>query len=183
MALCARAPPPAARAAHWQGRQAPRNRQSSAIAPGLPEAHSLLASAQARSTRRRAIPSPVAPRLSGVIMMGTGGKRGASPDRGFVKSRAHDHLAPGAEPRRTSPNLAEPRRGSDMVRLPSKLRGRFETTKGPVVRCGALVLGRPGDDIAAAILTYSAGRRLESENTRVKTRPGTGVLSSLPGKD
>ena len=84
----------------------------------------------------------------------------ASPDRGFVKSRAHDHFSPGAEPRRTSPRL--------MVRLPSKLRGRFETTKNPVVRCGTLVLGRPGD----GIFTYSAGRRLESENNPGKDQTG-----------
>ena len=83
-----------------------------------------------------------------------------SPDRGFVKSRAHDHFSPGAEPRRTSPRL--------MVRLPSKLRGRFETTKNPVVRCGTLVLGRPGDDI----FTYSAGRRLESESNPGKDQTG-----------
>ena len=84
----------------------------------------------------------------------------ASPDRGFVKSRAHDRFSPGAEPRRTSPRL--------MVRLPSKLRGRFETTKNPVVRCGTLVLGRPGD----GIFTYSAGRRLESENNPGKDQTG-----------
>ena len=84
----------------------------------------------------------------------------SSPDRGFVKSRAHDHFSPGAEPRRTSPRL--------MVRLPSKLRGRFEATKGPVVRCGTLVLGRPGDDI----FTYSAGRRLESESNPGKDQTG-----------
>ena len=86
--------------------------------------------------------------------------RPASPDRGFVKSRAHDRFSPGAEPRRTSPRL--------MVRLPSKLRGRFETTKNPVVRCGTLVLGRPGD----GIFTYSAGRRLESENNPGKDQTG-----------
>jgi len=55
-----------------------------------------------------------------------------------------------------------------MVRLPSKLRGRFETTKNPVVRCGTLVLGRPGD----GIFTYSAGRRLESENNPGKDQTG-----------
>ena len=55
-----------------------------------------------------------------------------------------------------------------MVRLPSKLRGRFETTKNPVVRCGTLVLGRPGDDI----FTYSAGRRLERENIPGKDQTG-----------
>jgi len=87
-------------------------------------------------------------------------KGSPSPDRGFVKSRAHDHFSPGAEPRRTSPRL--------MVRLPSKLRGRFETTKNPVVRCGTLVLGRPGD----GIFTYSAGRRLESENNPGKDQTG-----------
>jgi hypothetical protein len=50
------------------------------------------------------------------------------------------------------------------------------------VRCGTLVLGRPGD----GIFTYSAGRRLESENNPGKdqTSPSraTRVLSSLPGK-
>ena len=62
-----------------------------------------------------------------------------------------------------------------MVRLPSKLRGRFETTKNPVVRCGTLVLGRPGD----GIFTYSAGRRLESENNPGKDQTGEQVYSRL----
>ena len=95
-----------------------------------------------------------------------------SPDRGFVKSRAHDHFSPGAEPRRTSPRL--------MVRLPSKLRGRFEATKGPVVRCGTLVLGRPGDDT----FTYSAGRRRESELNPGKDQTGNRcTLVFALGKD
>ena len=96
----------------------------------------------------------------------------ASPDRGFVKSRAHDQFSPGAEPRRTSPRL--------MVRLPSKLRGRFEATKGPVVRCGTLVLGRLLD----GIFTYSAGRRRESELNPGKDQTGNRcTLVFALGKD
>ena len=91
-----------------------------------------------------------------------------SPDRGFVKSRAHDHFSPGAEPRRTSPRL--------MVRLPSKLRGRFEATKGPVVRCGTLVLGRLLD----GIFTYSAGRRRESELNPGKDQTGNRCTLVFP---
>ena len=92
----------------------------------------------------------------------------ASPDRGFVKSRAHDQFSPGAEPRRTSPRL--------MVRLPSKLRGRFEATKGPVVRCGTLVLGRLLD----GIFTYSAGRRRESELNPGKDQTGNRCTLVFP---
>ena len=91
-----------------------------------------------------------------------------SPDRGFVKSRAHDQFSPGAEPRRTSPRL--------MVRLPSKLRGRFEATKGPVVRCGTLVLGRLLD----GIFTYSAGRRRESELNPGKDQTGNRCTLVFP---
>ena len=93
---------------------------------------------------------------------------GPSPDRGFVKSRAHDQFSPGAEPRRTSPRL--------MVRLPSKLRGRFEATKGPVVRCGTLVLGRLLD----GIFTYSAGRRRESELNPGKDQTGNRCTLVFP---
>ena len=101
-------------------------------------------------------------------------RRPPSPDRGFVKSRAHDQFSPGAdsEPRRTSPRL--------MVRLPSKLRGRFEATKGPVVRCGTLVLGRLLD----GIFTYSAGRRRESELNPGKDQTGNRcTLVFALGKD
>ena len=63
-----------------------------------------------------------------------------------------------------------------MVRLPSKLRGRFEATKGPVVRCGTLVLGRLLD----GIFTYSAGRRRESELNPGKDQTGNRCTLVFP---
>ena len=62
------------------------------------------------------------------------------------------------------------------VRLPSKLRGRFEATKGPVVRCGTLVLGRLLD----GIFTYSAGRRRESELNPGKDQTGNRCTLVFP---